>query len=125
MINKQQDSKAQAPALALKGGCTSSGQLVEDDIDWGASEAAQTCAAALPPVAEQPWTVQYLEGHDEDANAARDQMLGRHLSQSHFLKQKSLLSSGSNISNISRGNAPVKHGTGEASGWVEDEIEWD
>ena len=124
-INKQQASKAQAPALALKGGCTSSGQLVEDDIDWGASEAVQTCAAALPLVAEQPWTVQYLEGHDGNMDAARDQMLGRHLSHSHSLKRKSMLPSGSNICSTSRGKAPVKHGTGAASGWVEDDIEWD
>ena len=121
-ISKHQDSQVQTPVLELNGGCTSSGQLVEDDIDWGAGEAAQTRAAAPPPVAEQPWTVQYLEGQGEDVDAARDQMLGRHLSHCHSLKQKSLLSSGSNTS---KGKAPVKHGTGVAGGWVEDEIEWD
>lgn len=121
----KQDSKTQAPVMMSKEGCNSSGQLVEDDIDWGAGEAAQTCAAAPPPVAEHPWTVQYLEGHDKDVDAARDQMLGRHLFHSHSLDRKPLLSSGSNTSSISKGKAPVKHGTGVASGWVEDEIEWD
>ena len=107
-------------------GCTSGGLLVEDDIDWGAGEAAQTCAAAPPPpIAGQPWTVQYLEGHDEDVDAAQNKMLGRHLSHSHSLKQKSLLSSGSNSSSISKDKAAVKHGTGVASDWVEDEIEWE
>lgn len=120
--SRQQGARAQAPVRALKEECAPSGQLVEDDIDWGASEVAPLCAAILPPVAvEQPWTVQYLEGHNEHVDTARDRMLGRNVSQGHSLEQKSQLASHSNTS----GNkAPVKHGTGGA-GWVEDEIQWD
>ena len=119
-ISRQQHSKAPAPVLMLKEECTPSGHLVEDDIDWGAGGAAQARDAEPSPVAEQPWTVQYLEGHDE-VDAARDQMLGRNVSSTHSLKQKSQLSV---TSSTSRDKAPVKHGTGVA-GWIEDDIQWD
>ena len=124
-INKEQDAWVQPPVQRLKRECAPSGQLVEDDIDWGAGEAPQTTAAAPESVAEQPWTVQYLEGHDEEINAARDRMLGRRVSQSHALKRRPALSSDSNTCGISGDIAPVKHGTGVAGGWVENEIEWD
>lgn len=124
-INTKQDAGVQAPVQRLKSECAPSGQLVEDDIDWGASDAPQTTAASPPPVAEQPWTVQYLEGHDEEIDAARDRMLGRRVSQSHPLKRRPALSSDSNTCGISGDIAPVKHGTGVAGGWVENEIEWD
>lgn len=124
-ITKEQHAGVQAPVQVLKQQCAPTGQLVEDDIDWGAGEAPQTTAAAPPPLAEQPWTVQYLEGHDEEMDAARDQMLGRHVFQSHALTQKPPLSFDSNTSSISRDKAPLKHGTGVAGSWVENDIEWD
>lgn len=123
LISRQQGVRAQAPVRVPKEECTPSGQLVEDDIEWGASEAAQACATVLPHVAsEQPWTVQYLEGHQVDT--ARDQMLGRHVSCGHLFTQKSQLPSGSKPSDVLGDKAQVKHGTGIA-GWVEDEIQWD
>ena len=104
--------------------CIADANLVEDDIDWGGGQALQASVASLPTDSGQSWTVQYLEGYDNDVDAARDRMLGKSVSHRHSLKQGSHAVSSSDNSSTLMGKAPVKHGTGAAA-WIESDIQWD
>ena len=116
------DKGKSVPPQAATANCVADANLVEDDIDWGGDHALQASVASPPADPGQSWTVQFLEGCDSDVDAARDRMLGKNVSHSHFLKQKSqAVSSGDNSSTLT-GKAPVKHGTGA---WIESDIQWD
>ena len=130
LIAKQSPSRESAakvhasqPQQATQSECTPSQRLVEDDIDWGAGVTTQAGLAPPPPEAEQQhWTAQYLEGFDNDIEASRDRMLGRNVSQSICVQQKTHIVCSSNMCSTSTAKAPVKHGT---AAWVEDDIQWD